>query len=627
MAIVDQLIAVFGYELRNQDVPGKWKKGIDGAEKSAASAAKNLERRIADVARTAARVGTIIGTAIGTAASAVGVGAIRVSAQFEKFETSLTTIEGSADKAKASMAWIKDFAVKTPYEMQELTDAFIRLKAYGMDPMDGTMKALGDLSSAMGKPLMDSVEMFADATSFQFERLRSFGITTKQEGDKVTFAWTENGKSLTKTVKKNSEEVAKFLRSNFARFDGAMDLQSRTWNGIVSNMSDAWDQFLLAVGQAGVFDFAKSKLEGFMQRVQQWQADGTLDKWAERFSGAFEGIIAAAEWAAYNIAGHIDFIMKAFEGGDDSKAKERLQWIIGAFGALIWAAWPAGRVIAGLAVAIDDVLNWAQGDPSKFGDLIDWFEKVTGASEPLATALAAVAGGLALLAFMYPFGMIKFLTRLVAVAGGHATVTLMATAIKALAGSFGMLSGMGLLKMLGKGSIAALIATAFSYAGVAAYNETQNPHDLDAAERARVEQNKAAPGESVNDMLGITETPEEKAAKERYRRAIYDFYGQPVPSDAPTSGIDELGAIFQNFMNANGKTTPQAGAAAVMEDHRVQSDQRNQSVNVDVGGVRVEVQSPDAAPGATGAAVGAAIGGAASTAVPAATRNEAPILQ
>lgn len=42
-------------------------------------------------------------------------GFIQTASEFEQFEVQLTTIQGSSEKAKASMAWISEFAAKTGY--------------------------------------------------------------------------------------------------------------------------------------------------------------------------------------------------------------------------------------------------------------------------------------------------------------------------------------------------------------------------------------------------------------------------------------------------------------------------------------------------------------------------------
>ncbi|MDG4813775.1 hypothetical protein P8629_12270, partial [Hydrogenovibrio sp. 3SP14C1] len=85
----------------------------------------------------------------------------------------LETIEGSQEKAKASLDWIAGFAKKTPYDLAQVTESFVKLKAYGIDPIaDDALRILGDTGSAMGKSLDQAVEAFADAATGEFERLK-----------------------------------------------------------------------------------------------------------------------------------------------------------------------------------------------------------------------------------------------------------------------------------------------------------------------------------------------------------------------------------------------------------------------------------------------------------------------
>lgn len=624
MAIVDQLIAILGYDLRDRGELRKWKKGLDDAERGAGRVGQAIQAQERRIVAAAARMGAVIGTAIGAGISAVGVGAIKTTAQFESFRATLTTIEGDSAKAQQSLDWIAKFARTTPYEMKEVTDAFIKMKAYGLDPADGSLKALGDVASAMGKPMMQAVEAMADATTFEFERLKEFGVRAAQQGDQVTFTWTENGKQLSKTVKKNSEEVSRFLIGNFRRFEGAMDLQSRTWNGLVSNLSDTWTDFLRRVGEAGVFDFAKSRLEGFMARLDQWDKDGTIDRWAKRFSGAFEGILKGVEWFATSVAYHLDYIFETIAKGDTSK----LWWLAAGLAAVVFALSPWSRAFAGIAAVLDDVLGYLEGRPSKFGDFVAWLRDMTGASEGLAEALAGVAFALGLLVFIRPMGFIRLLGRLVGAAGGYATVNLMAAAIRSLAGAMGMLGGMGILRMLGKGSMYAMIATLLGMgieSGLNPEGKSAQPGDVLPNGTIMTDDNDGRDAAADDYLLGPP--VRQPGGTVTYPAAPQGYSPEFIDPNGLDGALQQLGAIFSNFMNASAATEPAAAQQAVTEDNRVQSDQRNQSTTVTVGGVKVEVMSPDAAPAATGAAVGRAVGNAASGATPPAARNESPILQ
>lgn len=167
--IVDELVAILGYDVRGEGELRKFNAGLDNAQQKASAFAASL-----------IRIGAVAATAAAAGMAALGRSVISTSAQFEGYAATLETIEGSSDKAQKSLAWISDFAKKTPFEVAELTEAFVRLRAYGMDPTSGLMESLGDASSAMGKSLMSAVEMIADASTGEFERLKEFGIRASQ---------------------------------------------------------------------------------------------------------------------------------------------------------------------------------------------------------------------------------------------------------------------------------------------------------------------------------------------------------------------------------------------------------------------------------------------------------------
>jgi len=48
------------------------------------------------------------------------------------------------------------------------------------------------------------------------------------------------------------------------KFAGAMQKQSKTWSGMISNVSDQLTRFMNLVMRAGVFDWMKNKLGGLV---------------------------------------------------------------------------------------------------------------------------------------------------------------------------------------------------------------------------------------------------------------------------------------------------------------------------------------------------------------------------
>lgn len=104
--------------------------------------------------------------------------------------------------------WVSDFAAKTPYELAQVNAAFVKLRAYGLDPRNGLLKTLGDTSAAMGKPIMQSVEAIADAITGENERLKEFGIKGSKKKGLVTYEYTDKlGNQRTKSVDSSNRNL------------------------------------------------------------------------------------------------------------------------------------------------------------------------------------------------------------------------------------------------------------------------------------------------------------------------------------------------------------------------------------------------------------------------------------
>lgn len=275
------------------------------------------ERRIqfsqARMEKMAHSTGTLIGSTIrggvvaGGAIAGAGLTAalyqiVSAGLMFEKFETQLAGLEGSSAAGKRAMEWIKLFAAKTPYELQEVTEAFIALKAYGINPVDGTLRSLGDAAAGMGKSLMEAVEMIADAQTGEFERIKSFGIKASVEGDKVTFRWQRNGKEMSKTVRQSATEIRKALLGILdERLAGGMDRLSRITAGKWANLMDTLTTTSASIWQGGFGDEVNRQLDRLTGWVNGMAKDGSLKKWAEDTGRGLGDLVAAignTDWRA-----------------------------------------------------------------------------------------------------------------------------------------------------------------------------------------------------------------------------------------------------------------------------------------------------------------------------------------
>ncbi|EQB31969.1 tape measure protein [Sphingobium ummariense] len=289
--------------------------GLAGMSRRGIRALDGLVRRF-DITnermeKLAFSTGTLIGTTIRGAVvgggALAGTGAIAAlykvataGMEMEGFRTQLEGLEGSSAAADRALQWVAKFAARTPYEMNEVMEAFIALKAYGIDPTSGSLRTLGDAAAGMNRPIMDAVEMMADAVTGEYERLKSFGIRASVAGDKVTLRWTRNSKELSKTVKASSTEIQRALSQILdERFAGGMDRRAKITAGKISNIWDFVNRQAARVWEGGLGKEVNRQFDRLLGTIDRMEKDGSLQAWADKTGAGLGDLVAtigSADW-------------------------------------------------------------------------------------------------------------------------------------------------------------------------------------------------------------------------------------------------------------------------------------------------------------------------------------------
>jgi hypothetical protein len=177
----------------------------------------------------------------------LGNNVIETLAKFEKFEAVLTNTLGSNSAAQGILKGITDFAASTPFQVDELTDSFVKFANQGFAPSLKELRSLGDLASSTGKGFDQLAEAVIDAQVGEFERLKEFGIQAKKNDGIVSFTF----KNSTVAVKENSDAIRGYLLGlgNIQGVAGAMSAISATTGGTISNIKDQMTSLYLEVGQ------------------------------------------------------------------------------------------------------------------------------------------------------------------------------------------------------------------------------------------------------------------------------------------------------------------------------------------------------------------------------------------
>ena len=226
-------------------------------------------------------------TAATAALSGLGTKFIDTASQFEKFEAILTNSLGAV-AAKGKLEELTQAAATLPVELTEVIDAFIKLKNTGFEPTNAEIENLTDVASASGKSLGQLVEGLVDAQTFEFERLKEFGILARQEGDKVTFTFREQ-----KTVvDKNAESIRNYILGlgDLQGISGASAAIVQTLSGRISNLKDSFDRLLASISEGGTGAALGTIIDGLKVAIDVYRE---VAENAELFANALSPMGAA----------------------------------------------------------------------------------------------------------------------------------------------------------------------------------------------------------------------------------------------------------------------------------------------------------------------------------------------
>jgi hypothetical protein len=208
---------------------------------------QDSEKDFDAIGSAASKVGSIVAGAfaVGSIVS-FGKGVIDATSEFQKFEAVLSNTLGSSSAAQLALSQIQEFAATTPFQINELTGAFVKLANQGFKPNIAQMRLLGDLASSTGKSFDQLAEAILDAQTGEFERLKEFGVRASVAGDKVTFTF----KGIKTQVDNTSEAIRGYVLSLGAAegVSGSMEKISGTLGGRISNVKDSFTQLQTTIG-------------------------------------------------------------------------------------------------------------------------------------------------------------------------------------------------------------------------------------------------------------------------------------------------------------------------------------------------------------------------------------------
>lgn len=224
------------------------------------------------------------------------------NAEMEQYTTSLEVMLGSAEKASAMIAEMREFAAKTPLTLDNVISSGTMLMSYGVDESSliDTMTKLGDLASGNAEKM--------DRITLAYGQMLAKGKVTGEELRQMTEAGVPLQTALAESIGVTGEEFSKMvskgevgidalnkaiteLTTGDGKFAGMMEKQSETMQGMLSTLQDNISEFFRKMGE-GAFGEVKSVSQDVSDQLAEWEQDGTLDEWAQNSGVLLKNLVA-----------------------------------------------------------------------------------------------------------------------------------------------------------------------------------------------------------------------------------------------------------------------------------------------------------------------------------------------
>ena len=304
---------------------------------------------------------TLMGLTAGVSFAALAKQVVQIRGEVQQLEVAFETMLGSKEKADTLMSEIIDLAAKTPFGLQDVSNATKMLLAYGStaEEVTGEIKMLGNIASGLSIPLNDLIYLYGTTRTqgrmFTMD-LRQFmgrGIPLAEELAKQFGVTKDKVGELVTAGKVGFDDMAKALQamsSEGGKFYNLMDKQSQTISGQISNLEDSIYQMFNEIGESseGVIS---DLISGASWVVEHYQEVLNVLKYVIAAYGSYKAaliLVAAAQKAlalAQATAGLLN-MTKAANG------------LAMAMRGLTAAAGPIGLIVSVLGLAVTAFMSF-----------------------------------------------------------------------------------------------------------------------------------------------------------------------------------------------------------------------------------------------------------------------------
>lgn len=214
----------------------------------------------------------------------LGMGFVDAAFDMQKNEITLITLLKDEKKAIEELAWAKQFAWETPFDIRDVIEANTIFRSFGLDARE-YLKMAADMAAAFGggsarfRSAVFGVAKAAASGAGALDILReSFGIT----GDQLRkFGW--QGKNDLEGFR----AALKLLLTE--RFAGGAEKLSRTLVGLIEGFKELWFHIKVEIGKT-LLDKLQTDISKLLDSLVALRKKGEFDTWVKTVKNLFLGI-------------------------------------------------------------------------------------------------------------------------------------------------------------------------------------------------------------------------------------------------------------------------------------------------------------------------------------------------
>jgi|14BtaG_2_1085337.scaffolds.fasta_scaffold00767_5 tape measure domain-containing protein len=236
------------------------KVNIIGDASSLNKSLGRAEGRLKKFSGSLTKTGRALTTRLTLPLAAVGTMAVKQAANFERLQTTLNVLTGSAEEGARAFERLVKFSAKTPFQLADLTKVNNTLMGFGLttDEAFDSLSMLGDVAGIVGGDLQSIAIAFGQAAAegrVMTRDLRQFinnGVPILQvlsEEMGVAEGAIMDMASEGKITFKLLDRAFKNATAEGGKFEGGMETLSKTLNGLFSTLKDNVNIALAELGQ------------------------------------------------------------------------------------------------------------------------------------------------------------------------------------------------------------------------------------------------------------------------------------------------------------------------------------------------------------------------------------------